>query len=98
MTVHRWMTETDPWPTRHSVKKEVVLASDYDEAVRLLLEAHDYIAMDTEEVPDFWNEIHALLCTADSASPCRHDWVTDGIGPTACCKCGVTSTVSEVTK
>jgi hypothetical protein len=87
--VNRWMTETDPWPTRHSVKKEVVLASDYDEAVRLLLEAHDYIAMDTEEVPDFWNEIHALLCTADSADEDPTPWCNQcGARKQAQCKCG----------
>jgi hypothetical protein len=37
--VNRWMTETDPWPTRHSVKKEVVLASDYDALAARLAEA-----------------------------------------------------------
>jgi hypothetical protein len=45
MTVHRWMTETDPWPKRHSVMKEVVLAVDYDAVAARLAKAMEAIAL-----------------------------------------------------
>jgi succinate dehydrogenase flavin-adding protein (antitoxin of CptAB toxin-antitoxin module) len=76
------------------------------EAERLLngadLELTDWLSSFPDADPGASQQLVAdmrkWLINADSAEACRHDWVTDGIGPTACCKCGVASTVNEVTK
>jgi hypothetical protein len=80
------------------------MASDYDALAARLAEAERLLRLIAEWGKDYdgaWNTLDRIddfLKTADSAEACRHDWVTDGIGPTACCKCGVASTVNEVPK
>jgi hypothetical protein len=69
------------------------LAARLAEAVNLLHEASAWLP-DDPDCYEFDGRLGDFLRTADSAVECRHDWVTDGFGPTACCKCGVTSTVN----
>jgi hypothetical protein len=65
----RWMTETDPWPMRHSVKKEVVLASDYDALQARLAEAERLIRTLYEAPsPESWGEARRYLRTAVTVS------------------------------
>jgi hypothetical protein len=91
--VNRWMTETDPWPTRHSVKKEVVLASDYDALAARLAEAERRIGgleawlaeYDPERRCPYWITQRA----ADSADEDPTPWCNQcGARKQAQCKCG----------